>query len=432
MARGRKVVQRLVEVESPSPSALTVERILLQLKPDRDITASEFVKRAFQFPQIEKILVQKFSVGTWNFAEDLGNMGPTQETANVEAYLKDKYGAWRFRLVAIVNGEAIASQLLNMDGWKESENRESANTVSTRGPVLGAGAKPTGPGATGELMAMARERIEIANTTALLAGLSEQKQAVATDASFAPAKMMAEMSLTMMQMMKEMVSAMRGGPAAPQEDRFMAYLQEEVRFLRDQASKPVASRDPDALSRTITTIDELLGKTLNTSLAEMISGTNKTEASGWAATVQGIIEGVKPYLGDLIGAARASIPATRAIGPATVIPINRNRVDPTGTSPQATEEIDMKANPEVMEIINLMIEALKNKDHETVDAILTNPPLRGQFNINPTTKGTVYAIMLKVVDPRFGAMAVEIQAYLDHIKEEIAKAEAEEKDETTE
>lgn len=429
MARGRKVVQRLVEVESPSPSALTVERILLQLKPDRDITASEFVKRAFQFPQIEKILVQKFSVGTWNFAEDLGNMGPTAETANVEAYLKDKYGAWRFRLVAIVNGEAIASQLLNMDGWKESENREAASTVSTRGPVLGAGAKPAGPGATGELLSMAKERLEIENTTALLAGLSQQKVAVSNDASLAPMKMMAEMSTMMMTAMREMMTAMRGGMTPPQEDRFLTYLQGEVHFLREQASKPAAARDPDALSRTITTIDDLLGKTLNTSLAEMISGAKNTEATGWAATVQGVIEGVKPYLGDILGAIRSAVPSgPRALAPAKVIPINRN-ADPNATSPTDGGE-EMKANPEIVELITLMVESLKSKDYETVDAILTNPPLRGQFNLNPNTKGAVYAVMLKVVDPRFGAMAAEIQGYLDHVKEEIAKSEAEETTET--
>ena len=86
----------------------------------------------------------------------------------------------------------------------------------------------------------------------------------------------------------------------------------------------------------------------------------------------------------------------------------------------------MKANPEIVELLNLLIDSLKKKEYDTVDAILTNPPMRGQFNLNPNTPGTVYAVMLKVVDPRFGAMAADIQGYLEHIKEEIAKAEAEE------
>ena len=141
----RRPRARTVDVETHVMSGL-YDRMLAQLKPDREITSGEFIKRAFTFPQIEKIKVQKFAGGTWNFAEDVDNLGPAFDGTNVEGYLREKYGPWRFRLLVIVNGEIIASHLINLDGWQENEARSQASLP--RGPVLTHQSKPVGTGSS--------------------------------------------------------------------------------------------------------------------------------------------------------------------------------------------------------------------------------------------------------------------------------------------
>lgn len=435
MARA-KDRRRVVEViEAPSASSAVVEKILTSLKPDREITASEFLKRAFQFPQIDKISVQKFSAGTWNFAESLGNLGGEIDPNTIEQYLSEKYGKWRFRLLAVCQGEVITQHLINLDGWQESEARAAASSGATPGrPVIGPSAKAVGPGATAELLAAARERIEIDSTTALLRGLSNPGAPSANgqmDVMLGPMKAMMEMMTLVMTSFKDVVQ--NRNPSV-HDDPFMAYLREEVKFLREQATKPAASRDPDALSKTIDTIDGLLQKTLHTSLAEMLTGVEKTEASGWSATIQGIIEGVRPYLPDILSAVQSTAATRPALprGPATVIPITRpspHMPQPTGDavppSPSEGGDQPMPVNPAFAEVIELFIGALKEHDFETLDTLLTNPPLLGQVNINPKAKAKVYVVALSGVDPRFRSLESEIEAYLKHMRDEIAKAEAE-------
>lgn len=438
MPRGRPK-QRVIEViEAPSASSAIVEKILTSLKPDREITASEFLKRAFQFPQIDKIKVQKFSAGTWNFAEDLGNLGGEVDPNTIEQYLTEKYGRWRFRLLAVCQGEVITQHLINIDGWQETEARSAASTGTSSGrPVIGVNAKPVGPGATGELLAAAKERVEIENTARLLATLGNAGGGTPVAPQFdmaGPMKMFMEMTVSMMATMKEAIAISRGQTGS--DDPFMQYLREEVRFLREQAAKPAAARDPDALSKTIDTIDGLLQRTLNTSLAEMMTGVEKTEASGWAATIQGIIEGVKPFLPDLMGMIQAGASRQPALpfptGPARVIPMRPSHLPQTAEAVPSSQpeggDSPMPVNPMFAEVIELLITALKEHDFDTLDTLLTNPPLLGQININPKAKAKVYIVAWSGIDPRFKTLESEIEAYLKHMRDEIAKQESEEQD----
>jgi len=414
MARGSRA--RTIEVESHATSGL-YDRMLAQLKPDREITSGEFIKRAFTFPQIEKLKVQKFAGGTWNFAEDVDNLGPAFDGTNVESYLREKYGPWRFRLLVIVNGEIVTQHLINLDGWQENEARSQASLP--RGPVLTHQSKPVGAGSSSELLGLARERIEVENTARLLQGLEGDRQAAPVNAEFGLAKMMTEMTTAMMGMMREMMSMQRGGMSQPQEDRFLTYLTDEIKFMREQLNKPAVTRDPDALSRTITTIDELLTKTLNTSLAEVISGTPKTEASGWAATIQGLVEGLKPYLGEIMGAIQARSAMTPPRGPATVTPIRGLHPVPPSPSTEG-EGDDMPKGPQIdpafLEVLNLLIDALRSKNFVTIDAILENPPIAGRIVIRPDVTAATYATIFKSFDPRFGELQAEIAAYQQYIQ----------------
>lgn len=414
MARGTRA--RTIDAEQASSGLY--DRMLAQLKPDREITAGEFLKRAFTFPQIEKVKVQKFSGGTWNFAEDVDNLGPAFDGTTIEPYLREKYGPWRFRLLVIVNGEIVTQHLVNLDGWQENEAKSVASLP--RGPSLTAQSKPVGAGSSSELLGLARERIEVENTARLLQGLEGDRHASPAQAELGIAKMFAEMSATMMTMMRDMMTMQRGGVPQAQEDRFLTYLTDEIKFMREQLAKPAPTRDPDALSRTITTIDELLTKTLNTSLAEVISGTPKTEASGWAATIQGLVEGLKPYLGEIMGAiqARSAMSGPRP-GMGQVIPIRGLHPAPATepTEGDMAKGSQAQVDPALLEVITLLVDALRSKNHKTVDAILMNPPLQGRVVIDPDVAAATYTILFKSFDPRFGEMQAEIAAYQEHIRQ---------------
>jgi len=409
------------------------EQILASLRPERDITAGEFMKRAFTFPQIDRIMVQKYAAGTWNFAEHVETMSAGFEPDQIEAYLRERYGPWRFRLMAIANGESICQMLLNLDGWQDSEAKAALSLPQK--PSLGPNARPVSGAAMSDLMKAANERIEIENATRLLRGLDQQQVQQKTETDMAPMKMMADMMVSTMAMMKE---ALTLRPATgPQNDPLATYLMEEIRFLREQATKPEKERDVGALTRTIESIDTLLQKALNTNLADVISGAGKAEpASGWAGVVSGILEGVKPHLAEIVGflQARQAQQLPRYARPAAVIPFPAPGAPPTqplqdatprtnGPTPPAEEAVMPSLNPAYVEVLTMLKDALRSKNWRVVDAVLMNPPLRGQINLDPEVPAKLYAAQLATVDPEFKALEPEIGEYLKHMAESMTDDE---------
>lgn len=82
-----------------------------------------------------------------------------------------------------------------------------------------------------------------------------------------------------------------------------------------------------------------------------------------------------------------------------------------------------KLDPVYVEVINILIDALRSKNWDAVDAAVMNPPLRGQIILNPNVSAKQYAVQLSVVDPRFRELEPEIGEYLKHMAEQIAAAE---------
>lgn len=405
------------------------ESILATLKPERDLTAGEFMKRAFTFPQIDRIMVQKYAAGTWNFAEHLDSMTSGFDPLAIEAYLGAKYGAWRFRLMAVANGEVICHHVLNLDGWQVNEERSAANLPSKT--VLTPGVRPVNGASLGDLMRSAQERVEIENATRLLRGLEKQEVQTRVETDMAPMKMMAEMMASAMAMMKEAIT-LRAPAAVSTPDPLTAYLLEEVRFLREQSTKPERERDVGALTKTVESIDAILQKALGTNLAEVIGGAKPPEQSGWAGVVSGVIEGVKPHLGEIMGFLQRQAPAgPRYPRPATVTqfpapdasrqPVLQVATPPPSSTPE--EGAMPKLDPVYVEVINILIDALRSKNWDAVDAAVMNPPLRGQIILNPNVSAKQYAVQLSVVDPRFRELEPEIGEYLKHMAEQIAAAE---------
>lgn len=421
---------------SPAPGAVSLAvpadrlaQIEVSLRPKGvDLSASEFLTRCWTFPEIARVHVQKYAARTWSHVEHLDSMTPGLQSTEIETHLATKHGAWRYRLLPIVDDPDIVlpHHIVSIDGWVENEAKAmAALSGSTR---LTNGAAPAASVIHDTATAL-KERIELTTLTRAAQDMDAKASESKVAADFAPMNAMATMMQTMMQGFATMMTSMAATQqqARPQNDAALEFLREEVTYLRRRLEEGGQQKNPDLLMKTLETVDQLVQRTLGNSLAEIAKGGLSTAAapeSGIATVLREIIQGLQPALPGLMamlaqrsGApmvpTRFSMPRPASPNAATVPPGAPALASlPAAPAVPATEESPMAMTPEfqaqIKELVDLLLDALASENWQTVEAIVENPPVNAMIRLNPHVSPRIYVVQLKMYDPRFGdALVIE-------------------------
>jgi len=385
-------------------------------------TPPDFLRACFQFPDLTKVRIEKFGSASWNYVTTLDVLGAGFDPETIEPWLREKFGAWRYRLRPVhAEGLVLPHCLVQLDGWQDAERDEAQR-------------RPQGPRAEGmasgrstPVLDSLRERVEVLNATTALESLGGRADAGRMEAQILPVKLMADVMASMTTMMREAMTAKPAtvaDPSAPVVEMLrlqIAEMREDLRAARAGSAAPA----PDALSRMVTTINGLLETALGTNLSEVLTarGAAPDPSSAWASTVRGIVEGLKPFLPDVLASLQTLRAAPPAPAPARVVALRRvgGPEVPTSHIPTPSEEVTMaptKLPEEIVEVLTMLYDALRSEAWETADALLVNPPLAGMVRVNPKVPGRVYATLLAVYDARFKDAAREIDGYCKWAREQ--------------
>jgi hypothetical protein len=413
--------------ERATASEAVISALALELKPEPPITASEFVRRAFRSGAVEKIEIQKMSGGTWSWAEDVGELTAGFNPESVAAYITDRFGRRRYRLGAVVDGQIVAFHLLNIDGWQDAEVMEKSKLPTS--PILTSASRPVEGGTNiSQIVAALNERVAVESAVAALNGVQAKKETETLERDTAPMRMMTEMMTGMMGLAREVMAARQPVPAMLGADPFTQFLLSQVTSLQERLSQPPKERDPGAMFKLLDTINDVLVKSLNTTLPALLTGAKDDAPSGMMGVIQGVMAGLQPHIEDILGLlkARASQPA--APRRADVIPFpyaRRVELPATATPEETTVAQTPGLPPEWKAVVDALVDALMTKNFRTVDAFLNNPPLRGQINLDPEVPASAYVAMLQIMDPRFKDLGPAIAEYLLYLQKLDADADDE-------
>lgn len=385
-----------------------------ELLRDRDLTIPRFCELALQQQEISRIEV-------WKLDSHMGNPNRLTEISQgfdcntIESFVQEKWGPGKYRFSPV----GTEGKYWTHRTW--GIGPEVAPQPMTT-PATGGDGDGDGSDTADSVMSQLAKTLKSMGVMESFKAFIAERETAQVNREVAPLKTMAELMKVM----------------APQrDDAMLKYLLEQNASLQQTllqiiSAKATGGAGGDSLDASV----EMLGRI--TQLAAQLGfvradGTGAA-ASGWSPENIGqVVQTATPLLREALGTLRVALAKPGVATPAEPqpAPTVATLAPPTeGAQPMGGLSDDDK------ELIGIAVNSLRSKDWDTFEAAYEAARARAmlQFGVaggallpalNPKVNAALFVHNLKRIDPVFDTLRVEFQMFLDWMKEEEARLEAE-------